>query len=118
MPIDLVGVVSKSFAPRCLRSSRGPRLLFSIYAAPKPMQFPGLILVQSELGPQINPADLIVGGKSIGRSAFENYAAVDDVRAIGDAKRFADVVIGDQDPNPAVAQVKYDFLDVGDGNRI
>src|SRR6266480_7561423 len=106
MPIDLVGVVSKSFAPRCLRSSRGPRLLFSIYAAPEPMQFPRLILVQSELGPQINPADLIVGGQSIGRAAPENYAAVDDVGAIGDPQRFTDIVIGDEHADSAVAQVK------------
>src|SRR5216117_1056517 len=106
MPIDLVGVVSKSFAPRWLRSSRGPRLLFSIYAAPEPMQFPRPILVQSELRPQINPANLVVSGKSIGRPALENYAPVHDVGAIGNAQGFTDVVIGDEYADPAIAQVK------------
>ena len=82
------------------------------------MQFPRLILVQSELGPQINPADLVVGGQAVGRAALENDAAVHDVGAIGDAERFADVVIGDEHADAAVPQVKDDLLDVGDGNRI
>ena len=48
------------------------------------MQFPRLILVQTELRPQINPADLVVGGQALRSAALENHAAMDDVRPIGD----------------------------------
>src|ERR1700741_1137640 len=74
------------------------------------MQFPGLILVQSELAPQINPTDVVIGRQAIGSSALEDHAVVNDVGPICDAQRFADVVVGDQDADSAVAQVKNDFL--------
>src|SRR5438093_13668154 len=117
MPIDRC-VSPKSFAPLYLRESKGPRRLVQIYAAPTPMQFPRPILVQSELGPQINPADLVVVGQSIGSAALKDDAAVDDIGAIGDAERLADIVIGDEDADARVPEVKDDFLNVGDGNWI
>ena len=43
---------------------------------------------------------------------------VHDVGAVGDAQRLADVVVGDEDADAAVPQVKDDLLDVGDGDRI
>src|SRR5438105_8148856 len=82
------------------------------------MQFPGLILVQSELSPQINPPDLFVGGEAGRRAALENDAAMHDVGAISNAQRFTDVVIGDEYADAAIAEMKNDFLDVGDGNRV
>src|SRR5215467_3630497 len=84
----------------------------------KPMQFPGLILVQSELGPQINPTHFFIGGKARRRAALENYASVDDVGAIGDAQRFTNVVIGDEDADAAVPQVENDFLNIRHRDRI
>src|SRR5437868_5120899 len=73
-------------------------------AAPQLMQFPGLILVQPELSPQINPTDLFVRRQARGRPAFEDDAVVDDVGAVSNAQRFTDVVIGDEDANSAIAQ--------------
>src|SRR5713226_8186026 len=68
------------------------------------------ILVQSELGPQVNPAHLVVGRQRLGRAALEDHAAMDDVRAIGDAEGFAHVVIGDQHADAARFEVKDDLL--------
>ena len=43
------------------------------------MQFPDLILVQSEVSPQINPTDLLVRRQRVGRSALEDDTAMDNV---------------------------------------
>jgi hypothetical protein len=64
-------------------------------------QFP--ILIQPELSPQINPSDFFVGRKAGRRAAFEDDAAVDDVGAVSYAQGFADVVVGNQDADAAVA---------------
>src|ERR1700694_5505759 len=96
--------------------SRGPGgrpspTCVSADAIPRP------ILVQPELGPQINPTDLFVGRQAVRRAALENHSAVDDVRAVGDAQRLAHVVVGDEHADAAILQVEDDFLNVGDGNR-
>ena len=41
-----------------------------------------------------------------------------DVGAVGDAQRLAHVVVGDEDADAPVLQVKDDLLDVGDRDRI
>ena len=82
------------------------------------MQFPGLILVQPELLPQINPTDVFVGRQARGRAALENDPAVHDVRAIRDAQRLPHIMIGDEHPDPSVAKMENDLLDIGDRNRI
>src|SRR5438034_6431791 len=79
---------------------------------------PTPILVQSELRPQIYSTHVVVARQTRRRAAAEDRAVVNDVRAIGDAQRLADIVIGDEHADAAVAQVKDDFLNVGDGNRI
>src|SRR5947207_1832381 len=84
----------------------------SSYAIPMP------ILVQSELSPQINPTDVFVAGQAFRRPAAEDHAVVHDVRAVGNAQRFTDVVIGDQHADSPVPQVKDDLLDVADRDRI
>ena len=61
------------------------------------------ILVQSELGPQVNPANLLVRSQAIGRSAPEDGSAVDDVGAVGNAQRFTHVVIRDEDADSALS---------------
>src|SRR5215831_15260934 len=76
------------------------------------MQFPGLILVQSELCSQINPTNFFIGGKTGGGAALENHAAMDDVGPISDAQGFSDVVVSYEHTYAAVAEVKNDLLDV------
>ena len=49
---------------------------------------------------------------------MKNPAVVDDVRAVGDAQRFAHVVVRNQHADAAVLQMKDDFLNIGDGDRI
>jgi len=56
---------------------------------------PRPILIQSEVCPQINPSDLIVGGEAVWRAAPEDGPVVHDVRAVRDAQRLPDVVVGD-----------------------
>ena len=82
------------------------------------MQNPGLILVQSELGPQINPTDLLVRSKAGRGSALEDDAAVHDIRAVGNAQRFTDVVIRDQHADAAIPQVENDLLDILHRDRV
>ena len=41
-----------------------------------------------------------------------------DIGAIRNAQRLADVVVGDQDTDTAIFQVKNDLLNIGDRNRI
>jgi hypothetical protein len=60
------------------------------------MQFLGLILVQPELGPQINPAYLLVGSQA-GRGATpEDHSFVDNICTIGNSEGLAYVVVGDE----------------------
>src|SRR4051812_34047611 len=82
------------------------------------MQIPRLILIQSELGPQINPPDFFVRGETRGRAALENHPAMHDVGTVGDAQGFADVVVSYEHSNAAVAEVKDDLLNVRDGDWI
>ena len=76
------------------------------------------ILIQSELGPQVNPTDLLIRRQTIGRAALEDHSAVHDVGAVGDPERLADVVVRDQDADTPFLQVKDDLLDVADRDRI
>src|SRR5438309_6934130 len=74
--------------------------------------------LEGELLPEIDlPGDRIVGNLA-GRPRDEDLAVVEDVGSIGDRERFADVVVGDQDADSAVAQSRDDLLDVGDRDRI
>src|SRR5260221_5420433 len=82
------------------------------------MQFLGLMLVQSELSPQVDRTHLIVSRQAGWRAALEDHSSVDDIRPIGDAQRLADVVIRDQYPDAALLQMKNDLLNVADGDRI
>ena len=66
------------------------------------MQILGLILVQAELCPQINPPDLLIRRKAFGRAALEDAAVVDDVGAVSNAQRFTDVVVSDEDSDTAI----------------
>ena len=59
------------------------------------------ILVQSEVGAEVNPLHVLVGGQAVGRSAPENHAVVDDVGAVGDLQRLPDVVVGDEHADAA-----------------
>src|SRR5687768_3625130 len=112
MPIDRVS--AKSFSPLCLCELSGPPSLVKIYTALTPHAIPTPILVQSELGPQISPADLITGRQALWSAALDDDPAVNNVGAIRDAERFPHVVIGDEDADATVAQVKDDLLDIGD----
>ena len=76
------------------------------------------ILVQSEVSAEVNPLHFFVIRKALRRSAPEDHPVVDDVGAVGDAQRLADVVVGDQHADAARLEVEDDLLDVGDGDRV
>ena len=76
------------------------------------------ILVQPEIGPEINSPHVVVGRQLVRRAAAEDAAVVHDVRAVGDAQRLAHVVVGDEHADPPLLQVEDDLLDVGDGDRV
>src|SRR6516162_7704 len=54
------------------------------------------ILIQPEVGPQINPAYVLIAGQCIGSTASKDNAIVHDVCPVGDPQRLAHVVIGDE----------------------
>src|SRR4029077_1214982 len=72
----------------------------------KPNAIPLPILIQSEVCPQINPPDLVVGRQAVGGAAPVDAAVVHDVGAVGNPQRLPDVVVRDQHADPAILQVK------------
>jgi hypothetical protein len=76
------------------------------------------ILVQSELRAEVNPFDLLVGGEGGRGAAAKNRSVVDDISPVGNAQRFPHVVVGDEDADATVFEVKDDLLDVRDGDGI
>src|SRR5688500_8866585 len=76
------------------------------------------ILVQSEVGAEINPLDLLVGGQTIWCAAPENHAVVHNVRAISNPEGFPDIVIGDEYSDAPRFEVKDDLLNVRHRDRI
>src|SRR5438034_10892890 len=101
-----------------LHEATGASFTPTLREAPQLMQFPGLILVQAELSPQINPSDFFVARQTFRSAALEDDTVMDDVRAIGDAQRFADVVIRDEHANAAVLEMEDDLLDVSHRDRV
>src|SRR5918994_1856577 len=77
-----------------------------------------IILVQPEVGPQINPAHVSVCSERIGGSTSKNTAVVHDVCAVRNAKRLAHIVIGDEDSDATFLQVKNDLLNIRHCNRV
>src|SRR4051794_39863752 len=76
------------------------------------------ILVQPEVGTEVNALHILVLRQTLGRPALENHAVMDDVRAIRNPGGLADVVVRDEDADPLRLQVEDDLLDVRDGNRV
>jgi hypothetical protein len=54
---------------------------------------------------QIQPADILVGDQISGRAGEQHAAVIDDVGAIDDIERLADIVIGDQHADAALLQL-------------
>src|SRR2546422_5586570 len=92
------------------RSERRASMAMATLRSPCALE--GELLAEVDL-----PGDRIVGDLA-GSSRDENLAVVQDVGAIRDGQRLSDVVVGDQDADPAVAQPRDDLLDVGDGDRV
>src|SRR5688572_12619303 len=76
------------------------------------------ILVQAEIRTEVNPLDLVVFSEALRRPTLEYHAVMDNVSAICNAQCLTDVVIGDQDPDPAGLQMENDLLDIADGDRV
>src|SRR6201984_2050656 len=73
---------------------------------------------QGKTLPQINPAYLRVTSQFLWRTRTENPSLVDDVGPIRHRQSFADVMIGDQDPDPASPKIGDDFLQIQNGDWI
>src|SRR6478752_6895560 len=54
----------------------------------------------------------------VGRALHQNLARVNDVGTVGQAERFADIMIGNQHADAAVGEVTYEFLNVSDSDRV
>src|SRR5690606_33902850 len=71
-----------------------------------------------ELFAQIQTPDVWVVHDILRPPLHEHLARIDDVGAVGQAERLADIVVGDQDADAAVGKVTHQLLDVADGDRI
>ena len=79
---------------------------------------PGLGKHEVEIIAEVDAPHLGVGGEGARRAGPEDLALADDVGAIGDAEGLADVVVGDQDPEAALLEVRDDPLDVRDRDGV
>ena len=67
---------------------------------------------------EVDLAGLGVVRQLAGRAGGQDLAVVQDVRAVRDRERLADVVVGDQHSDTAVLEPADDLLDVADGDRV
>jgi hypothetical protein len=70
-----------------------------------------LILVQPEVGTEVNALHLLVLGETLRGPVLEDHAIVNNVGAIGDSERLADVVVDVTRRFPGL-RVEDDLLDV------
>ena len=76
------------------------------------------ILVQAEVGPQINPPYIFIGSQLIWRAIPENHAIRNDVRTVSNSQRFTDIVVSYEHANATRLEMKNDLLNISDGDRI
>ena len=74
--------------------------------------------LQLEVVAQVNALDLGVAAQFARRTLAEDAALRNDVGAVGDAERFADVVVGDEHADAAVFQIKDYLLQIENGDGI
>lgn len=74
--------------------------------------------LDSEILAEIDPSCLWVVDQSLGSSFDENFASVDEVRAVGDAERFAHVMVGDKDGEVTLFEFANNLLHVGNSDGI
>src|SRR5579872_6583578 len=67
---------------------------------------------------EIKPSDIGIADDLVRGALGENFPRIDDVGAVGEAERLADIVIGDQDADAAIGEVPDEILDVADRDRV
>src|ERR1700684_4107182 len=73
---------------------------------------------EGEVFPKVYPFDLRIPSERTGCSGPENLAIIDDVGALRDAQRFANIVIRDQNADALGLQLEDDLLDLKNSDRI
>src|ERR1700674_3938525 len=73
---------------------------------------------EPEVLPEVDLPDAFIINNFVGRSRGQDPALADDVGAVANAQRFADIVIGDHDPDVLLLEEADDLLDVEHGDRI
>src|SRR3569623_150821 len=73
---------------------------------------------QREALAEIQPPDILVGDEVLRRSGEQHAAVIDDVAAVDDVERLADVMVGDQHADAALLQFDDEVAKVGDRQRI
>ncbi len=73
---------------------------------------------EREIVAEIEPAHVGVLDNFVRPAVGEHLPGMDDIGAIDQAERLADVMVGDQHADAAPGQVPDELLDVGDGDRV
>ena len=75
-------------------------------------------LMQNEIMPEINLADMLVGCQLLGRARHEHLAVEKQVGTVGDAQGLMHVMVGDEHPDVFSFKLENDALDVLNGDGI
>ena len=78
----------------------------------------GLGALEDEAGTEVFRADVLVGGQFLRRALLEDHAFIQQIGPVGDGEGLTDVVVGDDDADIAVFQLRDDVLDVLHGDRV
>src|SRR5262249_41627092 len=67
---------------------------------------------------QVQLARPSASGYRVRRALFQDHSAAEDIRSVANSKRLSDVVVRDQHPYAALAQLRDDGLNVEYRNRV
>src|SRR5205823_4228700 len=76
------------------------------------------VILQPEFLAEIEPAHVGIGDDLLGAALGENLSSIDDIGAVGEAERLADIMVGDQDADAAIGEMAHQLLNIADRNRI
>src|SRR5260221_7746601 len=74
--------------------------------------------LERETFAQVDAANVLVEDDLRRRALAQDLAAMENVGAGDDVERLADIVVGDQDPDAAVLEMRYEIADFADGDRV
>ena len=73
--------------------------------------------LEAEFLAKVKPAYIGIINDLLRASLSQDFTGIDDIGAIGQAERLADIVVGDEHADAAVGEMADEVLDVADRDR-